>query len=119
MKSNTILIIIATIIVAAGAYWYFFTGTGNQPPLSESASTTQAQTQFQALVSELTPISFDTSIFSDPRFNVLVDITTPISPETIGRLDPFAPVSGSDAVPSVGTSTTASTSSTSPSANEP
>jgi hypothetical protein len=36
MKSNTILIGIATIIIAAGAYWYFFTGTGNQPPLSES-----------------------------------------------------------------------------------
>jgi hypothetical protein len=98
MKSNTILIGIATIIIAAGAYWYFFTGTGNQPPLSESASANQAHVQFQTLVSELQPISFDTSIFSDARFNALVDLTTPISPEPTGRLDPFAVVSDSGIV---------------------
>lgn len=94
MKSNTILIGVVTILVAAGAYWYFFTGTGNQPPLSESASMNQAQTQFQMLVSELQPISFNTDIFSDARFNALVDLTTPITPEVTGRLDPFAIIPG-------------------------
>ena len=93
MKSNTIIIIIVTLIVAAGAYWYFFTGTGNEAPLSQDASTSQAQMQFQSLVSELQPISFNTAIFSDARFNALVDLSTPIAPETIGRLDPFAAVS--------------------------
>jgi len=94
MKSNTAIIVIATLIVAAGAYWYFFTGTGNEQPLSLSTSTNQAQTQFQVLVSELQPVSFNTAIFSDARFNALVDITTPVAPETAGRLDPFAVVSG-------------------------
>lgn len=94
MKSSTILIIIATLIIAAGAYWYFFTGTGNQPPLSASASTNQAQVQFETLVGELQPITFNTGIFSDPRFNALVDITVPISPEPSGRSDPMAPFSG-------------------------
>lgn len=90
-NSNTILVSIVTLIVAAGAYWYFFTGTGNQPPLTVSASRSLSQTQFQTLVNELS-ISFDTDIFSDVRFNALVDLTTQISPESSGRLDPFAPV---------------------------
>lgn len=93
MKSNTTFLIIATLIVAAGAYWYFFTRTGNQPPISTDAPTNQARLQFETLVGEL-PISFDTSIFLDARFNALVDITTPVSPETIGRLDPLAPIAG-------------------------
>jgi hypothetical protein len=99
MKSNALLIGIATILVAAGAYWYFFTGTGNEPPLSDvGASTNQAQTQFQTLVGELQPISFDSNIFSDARFNALVSLATPIAPESTGRLDPFAAVSSSGAI---------------------
>lgn len=95
MKPNTTLILIITLLVAAGAYWYFFMGTGNQPPLSAaSVSTSRAQAQFEALVGELQPISFDTRIFSDPRFNALVDITTTVSPEPSGRPDPLAPIPG-------------------------
>ena len=93
MKSNTFILILVSLLVAAGAYWYFFTGTGNLPPLTvTSAQVSQAQTQFQMLVSQLQPISFNTDIFSDARFNALVDLTTPVSPETPGRLDPFAPL---------------------------
>ena len=101
MKSNTFIIGIVTILIAAAAYWYFFTGTGNQTPLSADASVNAAQTQFQTLVSELQPISFDTSIFSDPRFNALVDLTTPVSPETTGRLDPFAAITNSSFIPTI------------------
>lgn len=95
MKSNTALILICTFLIAAGAYWYFFTGTGNEPPLTiTSTATSQAQAQFQMLVGELQPISFDTGIFSDARFNALVDITVSVSPEPAGRLDPLAPIPG-------------------------
>lgn len=94
IDSNTVLIIVTALIVAAGAYWYFFTGTGNQPPLTASIAENEAQTQFQALVSELQPISFDTKIFSDPRFTSLVSLSTPVAVETVGRSDPFAPIPG-------------------------
>ncbi len=97
-NSNTVLIIIVTLIVAAVAYYFFFTGTGNQPPLTSSGSSNLSQSQFQNLVNELS-ISFDTGIFSDARFNALVDLTTQISPESAGRLDPFAPVSPVQATP--------------------
>ena len=93
MKPNTIILIIVTLIVAVGAYWYFFTGTGNEPPLTTSAVDNQAQSRLQTLLSELKPVSFNTNIFSEPRFMALVDLATPVAPETTGRLDPFAPVS--------------------------
>lgn len=94
MKSNTTILIITTLIVAGGAYWYFFTGTGNEAPLTVLPTDNQAETRFQTLVSELQPVSFNTDIFSEPSFMALVDLTTPIAPETVGRLDPFALVPG-------------------------
>ena len=93
MKPNATLFIVAAIVVGAGAYWYFFTGAGNQPSLTANTSENTAQTKFKALVNDL-PASFDTGIFSDARFNTLVDLTTQISPESLGRLDPFASVQG-------------------------
>jgi flagellar basal body-associated protein FliL len=97
MKPNakTILLIITALIVAAGAYWYFFVDAGNDAPLTASAPTQNAsQAQFQALIAQLRPINFDTGIFNDPRFFALQDLTTPISPEPTGRPDPFAPIPG-------------------------
>src|SRR3989344_2104925 len=98
MKSNTTFIISTAALVVAGiAYWYFFTGTGNEPPLSTDIPTNQVKMQFEALVGELQPVSFNTSIFSDTRFNALVDITTSVAPESFGRLDPLAPLSSAAA----------------------
>ena len=93
MKTNAILISVAALIVAAGAYWFFFAGTNNQPPVSATVAPSDAQLQFETLASQL-PISFKTDIFSDKRFNALVDITTPITPEPAGRADPLAPIAG-------------------------
>lgn len=93
MNTNTIFIIVISLVVAAGAYWYFFTGTGNDQPLSVVSVENQSQTRFQALVGELS-ISFDTNIFLDPSFVALVNLTTPVAPETAGRIDPFAQISG-------------------------
>jgi hypothetical protein len=59
--------------------------------------------QFLNLSSQIGPISFDTSVFSDPRFMALTDIHTAILPESVGRNDPFASISG------VSTGNTAST----------
>ncbi len=97
MNSNTIAIIIVTIVVAGGAYWYFFTDTGNDPSLTVSVESSQAQMQFQDLVSKLKSVSFSTKIFDNINFMALVDLTTPITPEVVGRLDPLAPLAGSSA----------------------
>lgn len=54
----------------------------------------EAQSTFLTLAAQLQPIAFDASVLSDPRFLALVDIKTAILPETPGRTDPFAPLSG-------------------------
>lgn len=93
MKSNTIIILVATLVVAAGAYWYFFVDSGNEEPLTISETTNIKQAEFEHLLGQL-PANFDTSIFSDARFSVLVDITTEIADESFGKDDPFSPISG-------------------------
>jgi hypothetical protein len=96
MKSTTgTLFIGAVVVIALGsAYIYFFTGPASQPPLDASTANNAAEQQFLNLAAELQPISFDTSLFSDPRFANLVDLTVPITPEPQGRTDPFAPIPG-------------------------
>lgn len=95
-SSNTAFLTIAGILILAGAFWFFFGQGGNDLPLTMNAENAP-QARFAGLVGQLEPVSFDTSIFSDPRFAALVDLATPVAPESSGRLDPFAPVSGASA----------------------
>ncbi|MFA5745118.1 MAG: hypothetical protein WC887_02800 [Candidatus Paceibacterota bacterium] len=92
-KNNSLPFIIAGIFALGGLGWYFLIGT-EQPAISEGVVENRTQTKFQTLAGELAPISFDTSVFSDDRFNALIDLTTPIAPEPTGRPDPFASVAG-------------------------
>lgn len=94
MQRNTLLLTTVVALAAMLGYWYLISADETEPTLSASALTNQAQMQFEKLIGELRPISFNTGIFSDPRFNALADLTTPISPESFGRLDPLAPLSG-------------------------
>ena len=95
MKLNTtttVLIVLAVVLL--GGYWYFSVTASGEPPLTEGTASSEAQVRFQTLASELQSISFNTGIFSDTRFNSLVDLATPVTPESAGRIDPFAPVAG-------------------------
>jgi len=91
LDTKTIILILAALVVCAGAYWFFFSGGGNDVPLTTTPATTGAQATFQSLGLQLGSISFDTNIFTDPRFASLVDLATPVAPESVGRTDPFAP----------------------------
>lgn len=93
-KSNTISVIIFTILFAGGVFFYFYTGANKdaEQPLTASTTSSGTQARFQSLVIQLQSISFDTAIFSNPAFTSRTDITVPIEPEPLGRLDPFAPI---------------------------
>lgn len=91
MKLSPLPIGIGIAFLAAFSYWYFFTGE-NDVPISATPAPGPAEERFLTLAGELSPISFDTSIFTDPRFLALVDLATPITPEIPGRADPFAPL---------------------------
>ena len=90
INSNTIFLLVATLVVAGGLYWYFFSGRGGEG----GALTAGSPTQFEILIGQLGPITFDLTILSDPRFLGLTDLSTPVEPEVIGRKDPFAPITG-------------------------
>jgi hypothetical protein len=95
MKStNPTPFVVAALIVAAGAYWFFFVNSGDEIPLTTGIEQNAAQTRFKMLVSELTSIEFNTAIFNDARFMSLEDLSTPVQQEAAGRLDPFAPLPG-------------------------
>lgn len=93
INSNTVFLTIGAIVVIGGIWYFFFNGTSGTPDQALSASSNNpAQTQFATLVSQLQPITFNTNIFQDPNFMALVDLSTPVTPESAGRLDPFAPL---------------------------
>lgn len=92
LKKNQIGILIAVIVVALGLVVYFvWLRPVTTPNVSVTEVTTSniAQETFLALAAQLGPVAFDTSIFSNARFQALVDLKTPILPEPEGRNDPF------------------------------
>ena len=54
-----------------------------------------------SLLQKIESITIDDAIFSDPVFRSLSDFSQTISKEPAGRLDPFAPISGRIAPPTV------------------
>ena len=93
ISAKTLIIGLVLVAVLGGAYLYFFSSS-TEAPLSSTAPATPQEQQFLDVAAQLQPISFNTAIFSDPRFASLVDLTVPVTPEAQGRPDPFAPISG-------------------------
>ena len=97
-KRNKIIAVVAGVVVLGIVGFLLFSGQSTPSGSAISADgtsagpTTEAEQNFINLTAELNPISFDTSIFSDPRFTTLVDLHTVIVPEPVGRTDPFAPI---------------------------
>lgn len=93
-NSNTIILVATALFIAALGYWYLGSGSDSGAVLTAASTGNPAQGRFESLVGELGPITFNTDVLSDPRFNALVDLSTPIATEASGRIDPFAPVPG-------------------------
>lgn len=91
---NKNILIAAAVLVLLGAGYWFMRPKAIEPSLTQSVTVNAAQVKFQTLANQLGPISFDTSLFADPRFAVLVDLSVTVTPEPSGRLDPFAPLGG-------------------------
>jgi hypothetical protein len=89
---NTILILVASAIVLLGAFYYFFIFTKDTGGalIEGNATASQSEFEFISLLERINPVTFDTTLFSNPAFSDLVNIHTPIVPELVGRKDPFA-----------------------------
>jgi xanthine/uracil permease len=91
-KNTTTIIAILILVAGVAAYIFFFGKKPVDTVTSSSGPTTAAETTFINLTSQIDPVSFDTSIFTDPRFMSLQDIRVTVIPEASGRKDPFAPL---------------------------
>jgi hypothetical protein len=90
-RTKIIFAVLAAGVVLVGGYLVFFPQNAGTSALSTtSAPASAAEAQFLNLAGQIGSITFDTSIFNDPRFTSLVDIHTAVLPEAMGRKDPFA-----------------------------
>lgn len=94
MSSRTKIIFaaIGVGVLLIAAYLLFFNNSTSSAVAVSGAPASAAEVSFLNLVAQVDPLSFDTSIFTDPRFMALVDIRTAVVPEPSGRTDPFAPL---------------------------
>ncbi len=91
-------LIIGGVIVLIGVAWYVL-GSGSSSQSDITTTTTDSAlsgpgAQIVATLVSLQAVSLNSSIFSDPAFASLQDLTTAIVPEPVGRPDPFAPLAG-------------------------
>lgn len=101
-SKKTLFIIIAIVVIAGIAYFYY---QGSTP--STSSTLTQAPsaadqaigTRVLDLLNQIRTLRIDTSIFKDPAYATLRDYSVAIPPQDVGRVNPFAPLPG---VPSSG-----------------
>ena len=101
MKKSTIIIL--ALIVAAGAAYFYFEGS----PLPQDTSL-QAQSasdadnlgsQVLSLLNQIRSLNIDSSLFKDPGYLTLRDYSVPIPTLGVGRSNPFAPLPGEAVAP--------------------
>lgn len=87
------IIIVLGLIVVAGLGYYLFSQNAsgtlefvNQPVSSQAVA---ESADFLQKLNKLKSISLDGSLFSDPRFQSLVNNTQPVIEVNIGRPNPF------------------------------
>jgi hypothetical protein len=94
LKKNLSFIALFVVIVGAIAYYATKDG-GNMDVITEGeAPSSSTEATFLGFSSELESVTFDSTIFSDPRFTSLRDMRTTVVEEGKGRRDPFAPLTG-------------------------
>jgi hypothetical protein len=87
---KNIVILIALLLTLVLGYYIFIQNnsdiSNNEAVINDVALESQ---QFIALLNELKSIQIDSSVFSDPRFTSLRNLSMPIEPEAISRDNPF------------------------------
>ncbi len=82
------------IVLIAGLGYYLYTqSSGSELQTASLSSRSQIAIEsnlFLRRLNELKAISLDGAIFSNPRFNALVDFSEPVNPQPVGKPNPFS-----------------------------
>ena len=95
-KQKIFVGLIVFLILGFLGYSLFSKGSSTELDSTTSSETGVPGQDILTLVEKLKNISISQTIFSSPLFNNLIDFSNPISPEPVGRANPFSPI-GSDA----------------------
>jgi uncharacterized membrane protein len=92
-SNRTTISVIAAIIIAAIAYFYWSgsTATSNTIVSSDSSS---VGSQVLDLLNQIQSLHIDANVFNDPGYKTLRDYSVPIPSVDVGRPNPFAPLPG-------------------------
>lgn len=99
LKKNKLVGVLVIVVVIAGIYYGFFNGEKGAIVTSSAEPSSTSEATFLGFAGELETVTFDSTIFSDPRFTNLKDIHTTVVDEAAGRRDPFGPLTGAAALP--------------------
>lgn len=94
IKQNRLLSFIVAIFVFAVVYYAFFAGKGGTDSLLSSSANASPSAQSQQLLlvlANLRTIQLNDAVFHDPVFLSLNDFGVVITPQNVGRRNPFAP----------------------------
>ena len=92
MNQKVIALILGSVVLA-GVVWYSFLRDRTPESLlqTQDLSGGSVDNEVVAVLLELRAVSLAGTIFSDPVFRSLMDFGTPVIPEPVGRVNPFAP----------------------------
>jgi hypothetical protein len=99
------LLFIGVIVVLCAIVFYVMSSSAPAAPIlvtSGSTGSPSSDSSDQELVSTLLAlraVTLSGTIFQDPAFVSLVDFSTPIVPEPVGRDNPFAPLGAATSTP--------------------
>lgn len=94
ITQHKLIIIVAVVVVALGV-WYGLSGSSGSTPalITQSPAGGGADQELVSTLLALRAVKLDGTIFTDPAFVNLRDFSTQIIPESVGRPNPFAPLS--------------------------
>jgi hypothetical protein len=103
-SSNKNTLIIGLIIVAVlGGAWYFY-DSGSSPTstsslISSGGASDSVGSGILDILDSVSSIKIDTSFFSSPAYQSLVDYSIQVPPQNVGRPNPFAPTGAPASAP--------------------
>lgn len=89
---NIIAAVGLAIVAGLGFYLFYLDGSStlDSERVSEVDVTEMQATDFRQAITQLQSVSLDTSVISDTRFRSLVEHSTEVTPDSVGRDNPFS-----------------------------
>lgn len=85
------MMILGIVAILAGGYYWFVLRTEPVPSAPTQAARVPGQRNI-ILLRELEVINLSSQLFDSTAFQSLIDYTVTITPEPLGRSNPFAPI---------------------------